>query len=397
MSLVRRSGFTAIEILLVLGVVGASSGFSMPLYRSYIARSDLEIARQNIAQGLERARFLSQVAMNDSGWGFSTNAVPGRGVLYMGSTYASRDTDFDELYTISPSITLSGLKEVNFTKIDGLPDVTGQIVLTSSIGEVRTIDVGHSGEVTIPEDWLTICLDPYGVNPVTLQAPDSLWEYYEDQGATLGACTSGLESGGSGGTGSGNVTFTITDKAVIPSEAYTCQISVLGAAISSSGDYDMPVTLQVKENGTLRDTFGDWLQPVSSNLNDGVVHNADCTESSITANTPLHIKARSWQKKYFWYSGLVNWHWRNSMTINTENVSANVEVLKDGDNIPSYEPLNNQATIESFLNDYIDVDAGTMAMGEGQVIYLFELGTSNLNSSAADFQDLVLLVTLQES
>lgn len=38
-----------------------------------------------------------------------------------------------------------------------------------------------------------------------------------------------------------------------------------------------------------------------------------------------------------------------------------------------------------------------MNLIEDQVIYLFELGTTNLNSSAADFQDLVVVVTLGEN
>ncbi len=38
-----------------------------------------------------------------------------------------------------------------------------------------------------------------------------------------------------------------------------------------------------------------------------------------------------------------------------------------------------------------------MSLDENQAIYLFELGTTNLTSSAADFQDLVVLITLAHS
>ncbi|MEZ6192618.1 MAG: hypothetical protein R3C45_15195 [Phycisphaerales bacterium] len=38
-----------------------------------------------------------------------------------------------------------------------------------------------------------------------------------------------------------------------------------------------------------------------------------------------------------------------------------------------------------------------MTMDENQSIYLFELGTTRLTRAAADFQDLVVLVTLGES
>ena len=95
------AGFTLIEVALTLGALGIASGLAIPVFRRYVVRNDVEIARQNITQAIERAKFLSQVGMNDSQWGFSTDAIPGRGVLFMGRTFAERDPAFDELYTLN--------------------------------------------------------------------------------------------------------------------------------------------------------------------------------------------------------------------------------------------------------------------------------------------------------
>jgi len=666
----RRSAFTAVEVLLVLGTLGISATLTVPMYRQYLLRNDLEIGRQNVAQGIQRAKFLSQVAMNDSSWGFSTDSVPGRGVLFMGSNYATRDTSFDELYSLPNTITVTGVTEVSFSKITGLPDKEGIITLTSISGDQRmvTISIGSEGNVTIPDDWLIICVDPYGDSPYNISVPDSLWQYYSGVGAILGECGEGGPTCGNGykeageqcdvggqtadcdgdctdvscgdgtlntsaleqcddgnsndgdgcdsncvseicgngvtqtgeecddmgetatcdedctvascgdstvnataseecddggesascnsnctnsscgdsvlnitdgeecddgnttpgdgcdascqnepqcGNGSvegdeecddgnstpgdgcdaacldevcgnsivqsgedcddggesatcdsnctnqecgdntmnstageecddgnitnndgcssvclnevcgdsivqtsegcddgnvvagdgcsetcqtegvgGGITFTIVDNGIIPDQDYTCTVEVLGAAIQSGGD-DLPVTLRLKEDGVWTDPFGNWELPVDSNVNGGETYSAACESTDIDSGVAVHVKARSWEKRRSWYSGTSNSHWEELLTVSTDSGSPNVEVLVDGDTIPDYDPLNEQGSIEDFVAEYIDLVEEEMSMASNEVIYLFELGTTNLGSSAADFQDLVLLLTLE--
>ena len=70
-----------------------------------------------------------------------------------------------------------------------------------------------------------------------------------------------------------------------------------------------------------------------------------------------------------------------------------VEVLLDGDPMPSVQAFNSLSTIQADLRPYVDFDAGTMVMNSDQALYLFELGTTNMNVLEADYQDLVVLVT----
>jgi len=69
-----------------------------------------------------------------------------------------------------------------------------------------------------------------------------------------------------------------------------------------------------------------------------------------------------------------------------------VFVLLDGDTPPEFAPFDGQPEITSFCQSVIDASTGKVTIEPHQAVVLFELGTTNMNSPAADFQDLVLLV-----
>ena len=391
----KRPGFTAIELLLTLGIITLSAGMAVPMYRQYLIRSDLEIARQNIAQGIERAKFLSQIAMNDSGWGFTTEASPDRGVLFMGDSYATRNEDFDEVYSISNTISTVGsdLTEVSFSKIEGLPDTTGSILLTALNGEQRTItvNIGNDGTVSIPDDWMDICVDPWGANPQTISVPDSLWEYYEDNGAIMGECGEGESSSAPGGGGGETVDFLLDGDAVVPQVDYTCIFEAIGS--SAEG---IPMTLQVKFGGAWVNPFGTWTQAVTANLNDGEEHVYYCTDT-YTAGTTIDLRAQSWKKKKNWLSGESNSDWATNMMKNTQSFdNDNIWSLKNADTVPSAGGMVDQADVEEFVDAYIDISTRTINLDSDKILVFFELGTNNLSSTDANFQDLVILITLIE-
>jgi len=304
------------------------------------------------------------------------------------------------------------MTEVAFSKIGGNPDRAGTMTLMALNGEHRRISVtvGDEGNVSIPEDWMDICVDPYGENPRTIQVPDSLWEYYQDRGATSGACGSlgdddddnddagGGESSSSSSGGVGEDDIDVIDDTVTPQVTYTCTVDVLGAAITyGAGGYDIPVTIQARFGDVgWTDIFGDWQQPIDSNLNDGQTHTVNCSDV-YNAGTPIDFRARSWLKKSWWYSGNNNSNWRTFYTRQTMAQSERfVWALQDGDAVPEVSGFANQASIADFVENYVDTNTGLVTLPGNQVIYLFELATTNLNSSAADFQDLVVLLSVLE-
>lgn len=140
--------------------------------------------------------------------------------------------------------------------------------------------------------------------------------------------------------------------------------------------------------------FGNFTQPVNATVNDSNNPRDYILPTTHSSGTAITLEARSWVKKNNNVNGAVNSHWQTYLTIDSDDNSPNVLTLKNGDAVSSIVPFMDQPLIVDFIRDYVDVNTNTIVLDENQVIYLFELGTTDLNSSAADFQDLVVLVTL---
>ena len=183
-----RKGFTLVEILLVLGIVSVVGGISVPLYREFQIRNDLNLAMEQTVQGLRRAQILSQAAQNDDEWGFYVPA----GTLYKGRSYETRDVAYDEVYPMPSNIGTTGLLEVSYAKTSGKANDTGTITLHAANDETRSIvvEVISEGVATTLNDNFSICHHPPGnpENSNTLSISDSAWPSHESHGDTLGAC-----------------------------------------------------------------------------------------------------------------------------------------------------------------------------------------------------------------
>ena len=82
------------------------------------------------------------------------------------------------------------------------------------------------------------------------------------------------------------------------------------------------------------------------------------------------------------------------LTAKSGDNSPQVIVLRNGSTVPSIPAFQDQANLAVFVEPYVNVATQQIVLQDNQAIYLFELGTSNLNSPLADFQDLVIMVTL---
>ena len=134
-----------IEMLLSISIIVIILGISAPVYQSLQGKNDLDVAAITIAQTLRRAQTLAQSGDGDALWGVKIQE--GAITLFQGPSYASRNTDFDELYEGSESIAVSGVNEVVFDRLTGQPDSTGTISLTYS-SEIRNITINEKGTVS---------------------------------------------------------------------------------------------------------------------------------------------------------------------------------------------------------------------------------------------------------
>lgn len=137
-------GFTLIEVLLSISIIGLITGLSLPVYHSFAVRNDLDVAAQNVAESLRRAQVFSRGMSGDDSWGISLQSSSI--VLFKGGTYATRDPAYDETTYLSSAISKSGLSEVVFTKRNGNPLTSGTVTLTSG-GDSIIVTINDKGTV----------------------------------------------------------------------------------------------------------------------------------------------------------------------------------------------------------------------------------------------------------
>lgn len=141
----KQAGFTLLEMLLVVALVAILAAASTPVLQSFLNRNELDIATNVMADKVYRAGVLARGVSGDSAWG--VYATSSQIVLFQGSSYAARNTSFDEVTTIASSITLGGSSEYVFSKMTGDPVSVGTTTFTSINNETRTVVVGERGVV----------------------------------------------------------------------------------------------------------------------------------------------------------------------------------------------------------------------------------------------------------
>lgn len=140
----QQTGFTLIEILLVMAIVTILTAISAPFYLSLSRGNDLDAATSLLAQDLYQAQSYSRNRNQDSQWGV---AVSGQVItLFSGSSYATRDTANDVVYTVPSSIAISGSSQIVYSKLYGLPQSTASFTLTGG-GKTQTVVVNNKGMV----------------------------------------------------------------------------------------------------------------------------------------------------------------------------------------------------------------------------------------------------------
>ncbi len=200
--------------------------------------------------------------------------------------------------------------------------------------------------------------------------------------------------------GEEELSFDIDAGKVVPGTSFAASVEVLGAAISYGGQYAMPVTAAVQIGNDLYEPWGAYTNPEQGNVNADAGSNPHpalyTIPESYPENVPITVKGMAWRKKWKRKRGRWIQSWVPYREIDSKNGDIYVKPLRNGDPVPKISGYLGQASIEDFIAPYID-DTGHVVLADNQVIYLFELGVTNLNSAAADFQDLVVLVTLSKS
>jgi fibro-slime domain-containing protein len=188
--------------------------------------------------------------------------------------------------------------------------------------------------------------------------------------------------------------YSISGASVTSSRGMAAKITVIGAKISYGGQYDVPVSMQVNAGASTLVPFGSFGGAVSGNVNDNRNPRSFVLPSIIAPGDRLSIDARSWVKKQSSSASLADGDWSEYMRVNSAAGTAQVRALRNGDSVPSVAGFMNQNSVSQMVAGYVDSATRKIRLADNQVIYLFELGSSDSSSSAFDMQDLVVLVDL---
>lgn len=139
-------GLTLIEILISILIL-VILALLIPLGIDFYKRQELENQARAVLQTLRRAQLKAMAIEFDSSFG--VHLTDERYVLFKGNSYETRDPQYDEVFNFPEIISVSGLSEIVFSKLEGRPSVTGEIIL--NIGEEkRVIIIDESGLASFP-------------------------------------------------------------------------------------------------------------------------------------------------------------------------------------------------------------------------------------------------------
>lgn len=412
----KRAGFTLVEMLMVISIIGVISGVTVPLYRDYQVRNDLNVATEQATQGLARARLLSQSAQSDAGWGFY---VPS-GTLYKGDSYATRVVGSEEMYPMPSTITVTGIFDIAYSKIKGQPSSTGSIILTALDSEQRTIEIEVQKETiaVIEGDNLTICHKIGGSAEQTKIIPDAAWPGHQNHGDTLGACVavaSSVSSSRSSSASSRSSSSVISTPSSSPlsSSRSSSSRSSSAASATCSDRFSVSADNTITTTGPLSIIFqslgaqfgygnGGPIVPVTvkyskkangnsaSNLFSGNAINgtggATQTVTGFKNGDKVVLKFRGYYRDNGWLT------YDNTVVSNVNDGS--VKVLRNGDLAPTIPGATGQQSISTLLQP-ITVN-GRISIGQYDVVMIADFNHADCpNCESADFQDGIVLVKFQ--
>lgn len=143
--MLRKTGFTLIELLLVISLTLLLGTMTSAFGSRFLTQSSVGNTTDLLVSQLRKAQMNAMLSKGSSNWGvsFQSNAM----TLYRGNSYNTRAVALDEKFSVDAGVQVSGLSDVNFSKVSGFPGTTPTITI-SGAGETETIIISSQGMVS---------------------------------------------------------------------------------------------------------------------------------------------------------------------------------------------------------------------------------------------------------
>lgn len=148
----KKYGFTLIELLLTISIITIVGMLSTGFYARFLSQNSVTTAADQLAADFRKAQIYSMMGKYNGTyetWGvhYAANTI----TLYISDSaqpnlYNSRNTAFDEKYTVPGNVIVAGFSDVYFLRATGLPNAT-QSITVSSGATTRTITINAQGVV----------------------------------------------------------------------------------------------------------------------------------------------------------------------------------------------------------------------------------------------------------
>ncbi len=139
-----KQGFSLIELLLVIAIILSVSILSMGFYARFITQNGVFVAMDQTVSQLRKAQLYSEIGKQDSSWGVHyANKIL---TLFAGNSYVSRNPAFDESFTFTGDISVTGWNDVVFIAPVGTPSATLNTTISGQ-GSSQSVVVNAQGTV----------------------------------------------------------------------------------------------------------------------------------------------------------------------------------------------------------------------------------------------------------
>jgi prepilin-type N-terminal cleavage/methylation domain-containing protein len=137
-------GFSLVEVLLSMAIMAIVGLTAVPFYSRFFSQNAVANTYDQLTGELRKAQLYAMTGKQAGSWGVHNGGT--QLMLFQGSTYAARNTSFDETFTVNGNVTISGFTDIIFAQVTGLPNTTATITV-KAINIQKTITVNAQGAI----------------------------------------------------------------------------------------------------------------------------------------------------------------------------------------------------------------------------------------------------------
>lgn len=141
----NNRGFTFVEMILVVALISIVTGMSVVFYSRFINQNAVLNTVDQLVGELHKAQIYAMSGKQNSNWG--VNYASQTITLYSGTSYVARNTAFDEKFNVNGTVSVSGLSDLNFARVTGIPTVSPTITISGG-NNTKTVTVSSQGGIS---------------------------------------------------------------------------------------------------------------------------------------------------------------------------------------------------------------------------------------------------------